>query len=136
MNCTCLKIMIKVSAEYLTKYRGFPTYTKLTNTVSTTTVFGLCTCKWGIFALVGNLLQSHKHKFHVTRFFPSPKMRVRRGPFVVTFENLRLFLCVPPSTTQHALHSGYVQLRKCNVCLPKQPFMQVVLLPHCTVMHF
>ena len=28
-------------------YRGSPTYTKITNTVSTTTVFGLCTCKWG-----------------------------------------------------------------------------------------
>ena len=29
------------------QYRGSPTYTKITNTVSTTTVFGLCTCKWG-----------------------------------------------------------------------------------------
>ena len=28
-------------------YRGSPTYTKTTNTVSTTTVFGLCTCKRG-----------------------------------------------------------------------------------------
>ena len=28
-------------------YRGSPTYTKITNTVSTNTVFGLCTCKWG-----------------------------------------------------------------------------------------
>ena len=28
-------------------YRGSPTYTKITNTVSTTPVFGLCTCKWG-----------------------------------------------------------------------------------------
>ena len=37
-----------------TIYRGFPT-----NTISTTTVFGLCTCKWGIFALVGDPLQSH-----------------------------------------------------------------------------
>ena len=42
-----------------TWYRGSPTYTKITNTVSTTTVFGLCTCKWGIFALVGDPLQSH-----------------------------------------------------------------------------
>ena len=32
----------------LTQYRGSPTYTKITNTVSTTTVFSLCTCKWGI----------------------------------------------------------------------------------------
>ena len=28
-------------------YRGSPTYTKITNTVSTNTVFGLCMCKWG-----------------------------------------------------------------------------------------
>ena len=28
-------------------YRGSPTYTKITNMVSTTTVLGLCTCKWG-----------------------------------------------------------------------------------------
>ena len=26
-------------------YRGSPTYTKITNTISTTTVFGLCMCK-------------------------------------------------------------------------------------------
>ena len=32
-------------------YRGSPTYTKITNTVSTTTIFGLCTCKWRIFML-------------------------------------------------------------------------------------
>ena len=29
------------------KYRGSPTYTKITNTFSTNTFFGLCTCKWG-----------------------------------------------------------------------------------------
>ena len=28
-------------------YRGSPTYTKITNMVSTNTFFGLCTCKWG-----------------------------------------------------------------------------------------
>ena len=28
-------------------YRGSPTYTKITYTVSTNTFFGLCTCKWG-----------------------------------------------------------------------------------------
>ena len=32
-------------------YRGSPTYTKITNTVSTTTIFGLCTCKWGDFCV-------------------------------------------------------------------------------------
>ena len=31
-----------------------PTYKKITNTVSTTTFFGLCTCKGGILALVGD----------------------------------------------------------------------------------
>ena len=36
-----------------------PTYTKTTNTVSSTMVFGLCTCKWVFFALEGDLLQSH-----------------------------------------------------------------------------
>ena len=51
----------------------------LFNTVSTATVFCICTCKWGIFALVGNPLQSHSHEFHVTWFFPSPKMCVRQG---------------------------------------------------------
>ena len=40
-------------------YRGSPTYTKITNMVPTTMAFGLCTCKWGIFALVGDPLQSH-----------------------------------------------------------------------------
>ena len=38
---------------------GSPTYTKITNTVCTTTVLGLCTRKWGIFMLAGDLLQSH-----------------------------------------------------------------------------
>ena len=28
-------------------YRGSPTYMKITNTISTTTVFGICMCKWG-----------------------------------------------------------------------------------------
>ena len=42
---TCNKITI---------YRGSPTYTKITNTVSTSTFFGLCTCKWGKLALVGD----------------------------------------------------------------------------------
>ena len=34
--------------------------------VTTTMVFGLCMCKWGIFALVGEPLHPHYHKFHVT----------------------------------------------------------------------
>ena len=50
------------------------------NRVSTTTVFGLCRCKQGIFVLVGDPLQSHYDKFHVTRSFPSPKMRLRQEP--------------------------------------------------------
>ena len=76
------------ATELTTFYRGSPTYTKITNTVSTTTVFGLCMCKWGVFELVGDPLQSHQHEFHLTRIFPSPKMRVRRGPSVPTAEKL------------------------------------------------
>ena len=40
-------------------YRGSPTYSVFTTADPTTVVFGLCTCKWGIFALVWDLLQSH-----------------------------------------------------------------------------
>ena len=40
-------------------YRGSPTYVKITNTVPYFRSFGLCTCKWAIFGLVGDLLQSH-----------------------------------------------------------------------------
>ena len=52
-------------------YRGFPTYMKITITVSTTTFFCLCTCKRGILALVVDPLQSHYYKFHVTVFSKS-----------------------------------------------------------------
>ena len=59
------------------------TQTKITNMVSTTTIFGLCTCKWKILVLVGDhAVQSHKKEFHVTWFFQSPTMRVRPGPSV------------------------------------------------------
>ena len=60
-------------------YRGSPTYTKITNRVSTTSVFGLCMCKWGIFAL-GDLLQSHLHEFHLTWFFQVPKCGLGGDP--------------------------------------------------------
>ena len=60
------------------EYRGSHTYSKITNTVSNTKVLGLCTCKRGIFAFVEDPLQSHKHEFHETQFFPSPKMHVWR----------------------------------------------------------
>ena len=40
-------------------YWGSPTYMKTTNTVSTTTVFGLCTCKWGFQHQQGTTVQSH-----------------------------------------------------------------------------
>ena len=45
--------------EHTIQYRGSPTYAKITNAVPTTAVLGLCTCKWGIFAQVGDPLQSH-----------------------------------------------------------------------------
>ena len=35
------------STQNMGRYRGSPTYTKITNTVSTNTFFGLCMCKWG-----------------------------------------------------------------------------------------
>ena len=53
------------TVDILGEYRGSPTYTKITDTISTTTVFGLsmciflCMCKWGIFALVEDPIQSH-----------------------------------------------------------------------------
>ena len=38
-------------------YRGSPTYAVFTTANPTTTIFGLCARKWGIFALVGDPLQ-------------------------------------------------------------------------------
>ena len=52
-------LVIFVLTKKIATYRGSPTYTKITNTVPTTMVLGLCTCKWLIFALVGDPLQSH-----------------------------------------------------------------------------
>ena len=48
-NEKCTKIKAKKGQNFWAglKYRGSPTYTKITNTVSTNTFFGLCTCKWG-----------------------------------------------------------------------------------------
>ena len=40
-----------------TQYRGSPTYAKITNAVPYFHDFGLCMRKWGIFVLVGDLLQ-------------------------------------------------------------------------------
>ena len=40
-------------------YRGSHTSAKITNAVPYFHSFSLCTRKWGIFALVGDLLQSH-----------------------------------------------------------------------------
>ena len=39
--------------------QGVPTYTKITNMVSTTMVFWLMYLQMGIFTLLGDLLQSH-----------------------------------------------------------------------------
>ena len=36
-----------------------PTYAVYTTADLTNAIFGLCTRKWGIFALIGNLPQSH-----------------------------------------------------------------------------
>ena len=75
-------------ASSLLNIQGAPTYTKITNTVSTTTVFGLCTCKWGIFALVGDPLQSHSRDFCIRRFFSSPKIRVKREHSVIDIKKI------------------------------------------------
>ena len=46
-----------------TLYRGFSTYAVFTTADPTTAVFGFCMYNWGIFALVGDPLQFHKHIF-------------------------------------------------------------------------
>ena len=56
-------------------YRGSPTYT-----LFTTAIFGLCTCKCGIFVLLGDL--ELKRILHNT-FFSSPKIRIRQVPSVM-----------------------------------------------------
>ena len=53
--------------------QGSPTYTKITNAVPTLHCFGLCMCKWGIFALVESWELSHLRKFWVPKCFSSPK---------------------------------------------------------------
>ena len=65
-HCQAVLLLVKpnyvFSSSFLltcSKYRGSPTYAVFTTADPTTTVFGLCTCKWGIFVLVGDLLQSH-----------------------------------------------------------------------------
>ena len=52
--------------------QGSPIYA-----VFTTAIFGLCTLKLGIFALVGNSPQSHSPKVCVTCLFSRPKIRVK-----------------------------------------------------------
>ena len=55
MNFHCISLVqsnskVKILTDHCQKlylYRGSPTYTVSTNTVSTNTIFGLCTCKWG-----------------------------------------------------------------------------------------
>ena len=42
-----------------TLYKGFPIYAVFTTEDPTTAIFGLCTRKWGIFALVGDPIQSY-----------------------------------------------------------------------------
>ena len=42
-------------------------------------------CKWGIFALVESLKQSHLHELWITQFFSSPKIRVMQEPSMQTF---------------------------------------------------
>ena len=75
-------------------FRGSPTYTKISNMVSTTMVFGLCTCKWGIFPLVGPYSPSNTILCK-TVFSKSQNAR-KRGPSVLIAINsiLTLFLFI------------------------------------------
>ena len=45
--------MLPIYLHKSNAYGGFPTYTVFTTADPTTAIFGLCTHKWGIFALVG-----------------------------------------------------------------------------------
>ena len=51
----------------LLDHASYPTYAVFTNADPTIAVFGLCTRKWGIFALVRDPPQSHK--IHVLLYF-------------------------------------------------------------------
>ena len=91
--------IIKIKNYVKWGYRGSPSYMKITIMVSTTTAFGSCRCKWGIFMLVGDPPQSHKHEFHVTCFFPNSKMRLKWGPSIVKKKPFQ----VPPALLLHLL---------------------------------
>ena len=45
-------------------------------------MLGLCRSKWGLFALIESLEQSHLHKFWATRLSSSPKIHVMHGPSI------------------------------------------------------
>ena len=80
----CLYILLNL-LEFITEIMCWilsPTYAVFTTVDPTTMIFGLCTSKWGGFALVGGTLQSHQSEFCVTRFISTSKIRVRRGPSV------------------------------------------------------
>ena len=53
-----IQIMVE-TFENSQLYTVSPTYRFFTTVDPTTAIFGLCTHKWGIFALVGDPLQSH-----------------------------------------------------------------------------
>ena len=80
-------------------YGGFPTYAKITNAVPYFRGFGLSMHKWGIFALLCDLLQSHC----VMWFFWSNKIRVIRGPSVQFLRN------------KYQKISTYNLIKKCTV---------------------
>ena len=68
------------SANLLVQGPGSPTFVVFTIADPTTTIFGLCMHKWGIFALVGDPLQFHWCEFYATHL--SPKIPVRWGSSV------------------------------------------------------
>ena len=89
----CIYILWKLrQVKTVTNYRRSPTYTKITNTVSTTTVFDLYACKWGVFALVGDLLQSLILTWISCNTVFSQNAHIRRGPSVHLFNFYVIFI--------------------------------------------
>ena len=79
----------------------------------TSAAFSLCTCKWGNFALVESVEQSHLREFRVRQFYLSPKIRVRQGLSVLIYIHLpsyftyTFYKCYNP----HFLIVGYFYLK-------------------------
>ena len=79
----CIYILWKLrQVKTVTNYRRSPTYT----------VFDLCTCKWGVLALVGDLLQSLILTWISCNTVFSQNAHIRRGPSVHLFNFYVIFI--------------------------------------------